>query len=197
MSVRMPSISLKSLHRPRALATGVLSVFLLLSTGCALFGEKKPAPVLSRQRVFFAPANEVERALKQAMIKYPQKIDNPEAGIFETDWIKGDLRFRPAHTPTNYPEGYKYRILARIVKGKSTSKPAIKVIISKQIEMQRDFFTDPEAMPSDGLEETVLLYRISRELSIDKAIRRAQEKSNSNESVPSDEEDAGKENTGG
>lgn len=176
MSAKTPSIS----HKFSAVAR-MAALALALFPGCAIFGAKKPPTVLSRQRVYFAPVADIERAMKQAMVKYPQRVDDPEAGIYETDWIKGDVRFKPAHQPVTYPDGYRYRLVVRLVKGKSTAKPAVKVVVSKQIELQRDFFSEPEAVPSDGLEETLVLYRIQRELSIEKAIKRAQEKSNSGE----------------
>jgi hypothetical protein len=136
-----------------------------------------PPPIILP--VYFAPYEDVERAVKQAMTQYPQKIDNPDAGIYETDWIKGDARFNPPHQAPSYPDGFRYRLLVRIVKGKSEAKPAIKVIISKTGELQRDFFAAPEPIPSDGLEEMVVLYRIQRELALEKAIRRSQERSSS------------------
>lgn len=169
MSVKMPQTILKL----------ALLVSIASSPGCALFGDKKSKPVLSRHRVYFAPVTDVERAMKQSMIRYPQRVDNPEAGIFETDWIKGEQRFQAAHQNVEYSDGYRYRLLVRLIKGKSTAKPAVKVIVSKNIELQRDFFSEPEPVPSDGLEETIILYRIQRELALERAIRRAQEKANS------------------
>ncbi len=173
MSAKTPSTIFKS--ATFKLKAAVVALALASGPGCALFGDKKSAPAFSRQRVYFAPATEVERAMKQALIRYPQKIDNPEAGIYETDWVKGDLRFKPAHQDVRYADGYRYRLIVRLIKGKSTAKPAIKVVVSKQIELQRDFFSEPEPVPSDGIEETLVLYRIQRELAIEKAIKRAQE----------------------
>lgn len=160
----------------------------LTMTGCSLFGGGKPEPVFVRQHIYPAAYDEVERAMKQAMIRYPQKIDNPDAGIYETDWIRGDLRFKPAHfhqqaqsEGANYrqqmfSEGYRYRLIVRLVRGKFEDKSAIKVTISKQSVLQRDFFAPEETMGSDGLEEMMILYRIQRELVLEKAIKRAQEK---------------------
>jgi len=158
------------IHRRFAL---VLFALILGSSGCSLF-SKKPGPgVISREQVYFAPYEDVERAVKRTLIKYPQRIDNPEAGVYETDFIRGELRFQSASEKTDYSEGYRYRILVRMIRGKSTAKPAVKVIVSKRAEIQRDFFSDPEPVPSDGQEETVILYRVQRELALEKAMRRA------------------------
>ncbi len=112
------------------------------------------------------------------MIRYPQKVDNTEAGIFETDYIKGEARFKPPHKTTVYSPGYRYRILVRLVRGRTEDRPAIKVQLTKKPEVVRDFFSDAAPATSDGLEEQVILYRIGRELQLARAIARANEKAN-------------------
>jgi hypothetical protein len=47
------------------------------------------------------------------------------------------------------------------------------VNIAKLIERKRDFFSDPEILPSDGIEEKVIFYRMERELIIDEALKKA------------------------
>lgn len=149
-------------------------------TGCAALSEREEAKKNGPfSRVYFATYEEVEIALKQAMIRYPQKIDNTEAGIFETDFIKGDARFRPPHKEVKFSPGYRYRLLVRLVRGRSDDKQqATKVQIVKKVEVARDFFSEPEAAESDGLEEQVILYRIGRELQLARAVAKATDKKN-------------------
>jgi len=162
----------------------ILAAIFLVGSGCQTATErldqklKVGVPVT---QVFFAKYEEVEAALKLAMLKYPQRVDNTEAGIFETDFVKSDGRFKPPHKQIEYSSGYRYRVLIRLVRGKTEAKPAVKVVVLKQIEMVPDFFSQPETLPSDGLEESVILYRIGRELTINKALQRALEKQNKKE----------------
>lgn len=135
-------------------------------------------------RVFYANYEDVEIALKQSMIRYPQKVDNTDAGIFETDYIKGEARFKPPHKATVFSLGYRYRILVRLVRGRTEDRPAIKVQITKKPEVVRDFFSDAAPATSDGLEEQVILYRIGRELQLARAIARANEKANKKGAAP-------------
>ena len=162
------------------------TVFLLILTltglaRCSTASSKLEAKYkvgVPVSRVFYAKYDEVETALKQAMIRYPQRIDNSDAGIFETDYLKGEARFRPPQAEKDYSSGYKYRILIRVVRGKSDLKPGVagtKVQVLKQAELARDFFSAPEPQPSDGLEEEAILYRIGRELNIAKAIQKSSE----------------------
>jgi hypothetical protein len=148
------------------------------ATGCATGEPKATEKPQPQERVYFGTFEEVGLALKQAMIKYPPKIDNSDAGIFETDFIKGDARFRPPSNESLLPSGYRYRLLMRLVRGRSDEKAAVKVIVTKQAEIALDFFSDPKQLGSDGLEEEVVLYRIQREIAIARAIRRAQDRFN-------------------
>lgn len=153
----------------------------LLTQGCTTATERlekrlKVGEPISR--VYNAKYEEVEAAIKQAMIKYPQRVDNTEDGIFETDYVKGEARFRPPQNNADFSPGYRYRVLIRLVKGKATDKPAVKVLVTKQIEIARDFFAQPQPVASDGLEENVILYRIGREVTIARALVKANEKAN-------------------
>lgn len=164
-----------------------LAALVLSAGGCQTATErldqklKVGVPVV---QVFFAKYEDVEAALKLAMLKYPQRVDNTEAGIFETDFVKADGRFKPPHKQIEYTSGYRYRILIRLVRGKTDAKPAVKVVVLKQIEQVHDFFAEAAQMPSDGLEESVILYRIGRELTINKALQRAAEKQNKKDAPP-------------
>lgn len=155
----------------------VLVSSAVLLNGCAHSVKKvesgEPVPV---EEVFYADAETVDRAISQVMVKYPQKIANLEAGVLETDYIKGDSRFQPPHKNVVYGSGFRYRILIRTVRGKTNGKPAIKVQVLKKVEQQRDFFADPEQLKSDLLEEKAIIYRIGREIKIDKALQRLSQK---------------------
>lgn len=165
----------------------LFGALLLSQGGCTTATEKLEERKSSGgpySRVFYANYEDVEIALKQSMIRYPQKVDNTEAGIFETDYIKGEARFRAPHETGVFSPGYRYRILVRIVRGRSEDKPAIKVQVTKRPEVLRDFFSEPVAQKSDGLEEQVILYRIGRELQLARAIGKANDKANKKTQEP-------------
>ena len=158
----------------------VLGFLALASTfGCSTAADRalNNSPGTPVQRVFFADFDEVGRAIHAAMNRYPQRVDNLDAGQFETDYIKGDQRFSAPGTKQDLSSGVRYRLLIRVLKGKAESKAATKVLITKAIEIQHDFFSEPEPLPSDGLEEMVILYRIQREITVERAVHKAQEKS--------------------
>jgi hypothetical protein len=159
-----------------------LAGFILIgASGCAtasgqLANKLKIGEPVSR--VYFAKYEDVEAAIKQAMIRYPQRVDNTEAGIFETDYVKGDARFRSPVSTEVYSPGFRYRLLIRLVRGKNDEKAAVKVLVTKTSEIAGDFFAEPDQRPSDGLEEGVVLYRIGREITLARAMTKATDREN-------------------
>lgn len=160
----------------------VVGVFLLAAlSGCATATDQLERKLKIGEpvsQIFFAKYEEVESALKLALMKYPQRVDNTDAGIFETDYVKGEYRFKPPHKSVEYSSGYRYRILVRLVRGKSVARPAVQVVVVKQIEIAKDFFAEPTQVASDGLEESVILYRVGRELTVSRSLQKAGEKQN-------------------
>ncbi|HRK08279.1 MAG TPA: hypothetical protein PLZ57_10955 [Pseudobdellovibrionaceae bacterium] len=167
---------------PRLLKQLAACVLLVATaSGCTTATEqiaKRETPPRPYSRLFNASYEEVEIALKQAMLRYSHKVDNTEAGIFETDFVRGDARFIAPHKTEKYPPGYRYRLIVRLVRGRKGSKETIKVQITKRPEIQRDFFTTPQETTTDGFEEQMILYRIYRELILNRAVARATEKAN-------------------
>lgn len=158
-----------------------LPFIFLAAAGCSTASQQlahrlKPGEPVAR--VFYAKYEDVEAGIKQAMIRYPQRVDNTEAGIFETDYVKGDARFHSPVDEKPFSPGYRYRIIIRLVRGKDDNKPAVKVWVTKQIEIATDFFADPLEQRSDGLEEDVILYRIGREITLARAMAKATDREN-------------------
>lgn len=158
--------------------------FLLLGfllTNCVLF-EGKPilrVPGLPSEKVYSGSFDDVWRATQLALqspTSYPLRLNNSETGVIETEFIKGSLIWQAPNSESSPGGGYAYKIVARVIKGSLSGKTAYKVTLQKTIQVQRDFFSEPETLPSDGLEEKVILYRIERELQLDRAIKRFSKK---------------------
>lgn len=122
-------------------------------------------------RVYFASYESVWRAAQLAL-KYPISVNNMDNGVLETDWVRALEGFGPPGSAKIPSSGIRYKISLNMVKGRSERRESIRVTLRKNMERQRDFFSDPEVMVTDGLEETVILYRIERELIIQDALRK-------------------------
>ncbi len=112
------------------------------------------------------------KASLQTMGKYPLKTYDQEIGVIETDYIRGDNVWIPPYKKKYIPGGYRYKLNLKLIKVKSRTENYVRVVVLKQPEIQRDFFSTPEKIQTDGLEELSILYRIEREVDITKLLAR-------------------------
>jgi hypothetical protein len=132
---------------------------------------KSPGP---KTRIYQSPFANVWKSCLIVLGKYPLKSYDEEAGVIETDYIRGEDVWIAPHRKKYVSGGFRYKLSLRIIKGKSNNKPVTKVVIVKQPELQKDFFSDSEKTQSDGLEELSILYRVERELALDQALAKIQ-----------------------
>lgn len=66
--------------------------------------------------------------------------------------------------------GVYYDIELKVIPG--DNKKITRVVIKKNLYKKKDFFTDREAVHSDGYEEKALLYRIKQELIVERQIKK-------------------------
>lgn len=159
--------------KPRSLLFLSTLTFLLLACSST---PKQNAPN-EFSRTFKTPYETVWRATQQALLNYPMNINNMDTGNLQTLFITGKHRYLPPHLKnTVLPSGYQYRININIIKSQTRSK----VIISKEARLQKDFFSDPQELMTDGFEEKAILYRIRREILIENMLKKQMEKSKNN-----------------
>jgi hypothetical protein len=168
------------LHATRWNSRFILVLLCLSLSACALFEERNAPPKYygPREQVFFATFEEVWRAVNLVLQPYPLRISNMDQGLLETDNIRGYKVWSPPYKSDIASTGESYHLSIHVVKGALDRKAATKVTIVKDNELQVDFFSDPKNIPSDGLEEKSILYRIGREIQIERALARVQKKHN-------------------
>lgn len=153
-------------------------VILLGSTlvSCSLFDKKPPAHTrmaqITKQKVFFANSDAVWRAAHN-VIKYPIAVENQDNGVMETEFIKGIDGWLAPGEQRSPSSGIRYKLTLTFAKGKADGRDSTRVTIDKKMEILRDFFSEPESLETDGLEERIIFYRIERELVIADALKRA------------------------
>lgn len=129
---------------------------------------------VSHQRIIFAPYDEVWRAA-HAVLKYTIAAENQDFGVIETDYIKAvDGWLPPFRTKPQYPSS-RYKLVLNFAKGKNNGQESVRLTIDKKIEVFKDFISEVKSVPSDGLEEKAIFYRIEREININKALKKASE----------------------
>jgi hypothetical protein len=121
------------------------------------------------ERVYRASFEETWRAVQQSIISYPLKVNNMDVGQIQTTPVRGSTQFKPPHLENMNMGGNRYTLTINVLK---ESPKTTKVTILKDMVLHRDFISTPEAQASDGYEESVVLYRIGREIDIERAITR-------------------------
>lgn len=168
------------LHTAQSLSKKVL-IGLVILTSCTLFGcslfDKKPSAharmgQITKQKVFFANYDQVWRAA-HAVLKYPITQENQDTGIIETEYIKGIDGWLPPNEQRPPSSGIRYKLTLSFARGKTEGRESVRVTIDKRMEILRDFFSEPESLQSDGLEEKIIFYRIERELIINETLKKA------------------------
>ena len=118
---------------------------------------------------FRADYNTTWKAVSLAMEKYPIAESDREKGFLKTAGIKGEGMWQLPF-PTKIPPRLKYTLYIQLLKGKKNHQPITRVSILKQMTSQKGFIDSPRRIPSNGLEETNILYRTLREINIDRFI---------------------------
>jgi hypothetical protein len=132
------------------------------------------------ERKFRGPASkaiaasyeETWRAIQKALMNYPIRINNIDAGVIETEVLRGQELWRAPHLEEKYQPGIRYSIKVTAIKGESERGQSTMVSVQKILRHEKNFFSDAEQEPSDGFEEEMLIYRIERELTIERAIEK-------------------------
>jgi len=144
---------------------------LIATVSCNTAQESALAKSYERQ--YRASYEETWRAVQQSIISYPLKVNNMDVGQIQTTPIRGTTQFKPPHLSKVSGTGQRYSLTINVMK---VSARLTKVTILKDTVVHRDFISQPEEKISDGLEESVLLYRIGREIEVEKILVRESNK---------------------
>ncbi len=134
----------------------VVSSLLMLAISCT-HTEKQGA-----NQLFHAPRDEVWEVLVAVLKSYPLKTIDEQKGYIETEILGADLFWRAPHQKRLDLSGYSSVITVTL----DYEKPVTRVFIYKKVYKQRGFISSKEEVPSDLMEENILLYRVARELNV-------------------------------
>jgi hypothetical protein len=106
------------------------------------------------------------------------RINNREAGTIETNWINNteSRNFLDVFSNEDFFLQMRFKLQVQVREGKKNGDQAVMVRVLKQQQRQSTFLGGWQDMESDGLEESVYLYRIGRLVAIQQANEDNQEK---------------------
>ena len=153
------------------------SFLLLIVAGCTTtklaYNVNEPV-----SKLFEANYDQVWKSVMLAMEYYSIEEEDKEQGFLRTEVIKGTNIWSPPFEGKQKKMSIKYVIYIQLIKGMTGFQPVIQVRVLKKIFAQEGFINEPKRIPSNGLEEKVILYRIMREVKIDQYIMDRHRKDN-------------------
>lgn len=123
------------------------------------------------ETVFRGPMDNVWMAAEKALANYPISESNRDSGVLRTDFLRGSQCWQSPNQNEKYSAGVRCSLSLQLIK--LPHNGGIKVRVNRNLQLIRDFISEPENIFNDGMEEVNILYRIDRELSIEKEITAA------------------------
>lgn len=156
---------LKSSSLRRLLFAGASLAFL---AGCSNlpFVRQNKAPT----RIFLTDFSTAWTASLEAVSagKDIVRSQNRETGIIETGWVDNSesRSFLDVFSDEDFFLRMRYRLQVHVREGKKNGQQAVMIRIIKQQQKESTFLGGFQEVESDGLEESVYLYRIGRLIAI-------------------------------
>lgn len=103
---------------------------------------------------------------------------NQESGVIKTRWIDNTLEtnFADSFGSTDSVKSARHKIIINVVKGFRGNQEVSKVTVWRRQMVEQDFLQGWKVVPSDGILEKTLLYRIERNLVIEDQLNKIDEK---------------------
>lgn len=145
-----------------------LGLALSLVSGCSNlpFVKQNPAP----SRIFSTDFATAWTATLEAVAggKDVIRSQNRETGIIETGWIDNSesRQFLDVFSDEDFFLRMRYRLQVHVREGKKYGDQAVMIRVIKQQQKESTFLGGFSEQESDGLEESVYLYRIGRLIAI-------------------------------
>ncbi len=178
MSVEI-STTLRSKQLLRSFFLASAALFGAISiSGCA----SVDAPTLRygpRSLVLQASYDEVWQAVQKALANYPIQVNNVDSGTIVTDSLKGSSIWAPPFDEKLKYHDFKYVLKVQVIRGKISGLDSCQIFVTKTSTARPDFFSGPVKLPSDGFEEGAILYRIERQVAIQRSLKNAFERESS------------------
>ena len=129
-------------------------------------------------QVYNATYNKAWQASLEVLKNYDLEIQNQEAGILKTRWIDNtlELNFSDSFGGKDAVKAAKFKVIVNVAKGFKGSNEVSKISVFKKQLTEQDFLQGWKEVPSDGIFEKTILYRIQRVILIDKKIQEIEKK---------------------
>lgn len=162
--------------------TNIFFLFLIFTTCTSYEKYKKISEELEiPTKVYKSDFNQTWAAVIQVMKRFDIAYSNQEAGKIKTRWMDNTLQvnFTDSFGSSDAVKAAEFLLLVNVSQGFSYGRKVTKVTIYKKQRIEQDFLQGWKEVPTDGIQEKTLLYRVGIKIDNDnklKAIDKAKEK---------------------
>jgi hypothetical protein len=113
-------------------------------------------------KVYKADFNQTWQAVIQVMKRFDVAFQNQEAGKVKTRWMDNTLQvnFTDSFGRNDKVKAAEFKLLINVAEGFSYGRKVTKVTIYKRQRMENDFLQGWKEVPTEGIQEKTLLYRV-------------------------------------
>ena len=117
------------------------------------------------------------QAVLEIMQKYDLELQNQEAGVIKTRWIDNtnEVNFADSFGSKDAVKAARFKVVLNVVKGFRGNREVSKVTVFKRQMIENDFLQGWKVIPTDGILENSILYRIERTLAIYSKLKKIEE----------------------
>lgn len=125
-------------------------------------------------QVYNSDYNKTWQAVIQIMRRYDLAIQNQQSGVIRTRWIDNtlELNFADSFGSNDAVRAARFKLVINVVKGFRGDREVSRVSVYRRQMVEKDFLQGWQVVPSDGIQEQIILYRIGRLLEIEERIER-------------------------
>jgi hypothetical protein len=121
--------------------------------------------------------NQTWLAVMQVMKKYDLELDSQDSGVVKTKWTDNTLEvnFADSFGSRDAVKSARFKLIVNVIKGFRGSREVAKVTVYKRQMIEQDFLQGWKVVPSDSILEKTILYRVHRELTIAKKLKKIED----------------------
>lgn len=111
------------------------------------------------------------------MKKYNLELTNQEAGVIKTRWEDNtlEINFADSFGSSDSVKAARFKLIVNVVKGFRSNKEVTKVTVYRRQMIEQDFLQGWKVIPTDGILEKTIIYRIERNLKIAARLKKIEE----------------------
>lgn len=124
-------------------------------------------------KIFKSDYNQTWQAVIQIMKKYDIAQQNQESGVIKTRWMDNTLQvnFTDSFASSDAVKAAEFKLVISVAEGYSYGQKVTKVTVFKRQRVENDFLQGWREVPTDGIQEQTLLYRLGQMIDNDNKLR--------------------------